>query len=323
MTAQSFARKINQYARESTPFFFIVNFEKTDFRVMPLEDTLKAGIYYDIKGKKNTETKPGKKTLRLRLSPMSPEQYVDAFEQVQANLRAGNSYLLNLTFPTPITASLSMQEIFSLAQAPYKLYLEGQCVVFSPECFVRIEADRIYTYPMKGTIDADLPDAERLILQDKKEKAEHVTIVDLLRNDLSRVAEQVTVSKFRFVEQIKTNRKNLLQVSSEISGKLCPDWRFQLGEILLSLLPAGSVSGAPKAKTLEIIREAEQVHRGWYTGVFGIFDGKVLDTAVAIRFIEKNAEGGLQFRSGGGITVYSEAHREYNEMLDKVYVPTF
>jgi para-aminobenzoate synthetase component 1 len=86
-----------------------------------------------------------------------------------------------------------------------------------------------------------------------------------------------------------------------------------------TLLPAGSISGAPKKRTLEIIREAEGEPRGYYTGVFGIFDGQNLDSAVMIRFIEQS-EKGLLYRSGGGITNLSQPEAEYQEMLDKVYL---
>jgi len=97
-------------------------------------------------------------------------------------------------------------------------------------------------------------------------------------------------------------------------------YRDRLGEIVFSLLPAGSVTGAPKGKTLAVIREAEKADRGYYTGICGSFDGNNLDSAVLIRFIENN-NGILHFRSGGGITFLSEAIKEYQELLDKVYVP--
>jgi para-aminobenzoate synthetase component 1 len=85
-------------------------------------------------------------------------------------------------------------------------------------------------------------------------------------------------------------------------------------------LPAGSISGAPKKKTIEIIRQAEITERGYYTGIFGIFDGSALDSGVMIRFIEQKNDQ-MIFRSGGGITVNSQPEQEYREMIDKVYVP--
>ncbi|HEX8040068.1 MAG TPA: chorismate-binding protein, partial [Chryseosolibacter sp.] len=162
--------------------------------------------------------------------------------------------------------------------------------------------------------------AREKILADRKEMAEHVTIVDLIRNDLSRVASKVKVTHFRYVEEIKTIGKNLLQVSSEICGELPPGYERHLGDIVLKLLPAGSVSGAPKCKTLQIIRDAENEPRGYYTGVVGIYDGHVLDSGVMIRFIESR-RGQLYYRSGGGITAQSRLESEYQEALDKVYVP--
>jgi para-aminobenzoate synthetase component 1 len=109
-------------------------------------------------------------------------------------------------------------------------------------------------------------------------------------------------------------------VSSEIGGKLPENWQETLGNLLFALLPAGSVSGAPKAKTLEIIREAEGEPRGYYTGVFGVFNGTGLDSSVMIRFIEQTGTG-LRYRSGGGITHLSQAPNEYNELLQKIYLP--
>ena len=86
------------------------------------------------------------------------------------------------------------------------------------------------------------------------------------------------------------------------------------------MLPAGYVSGAPKPATLDIIREAESEPRGYYTGIFGYYDGKELDTAVMIRFIEQ-FDGRYYFRSGGGITAYSDCESEYKEVLSKIYLP--
>jgi len=111
-------------------------------------------------------------------------------------------------------------------------------------------------------------------------------------------------------------------MSSEITGKLPADYRENLGDILFSLLPAGSICGAPKRKTVDIILNIEGYSRGFYTGVFGYFDGKNLDSAVAIRFLEKQNEQ-LVFKSGGGITFKSEWKKEYDEMQKKVYVPVY
>jgi para-aminobenzoate synthetase component 1 len=175
---------------------------------------------------------------------------------------------------------------------------------------------------MKGTIDAAIPNAEETILNDPKETAEHNTIVDLIRNDLSMVSKNVRVEKFRFIDEIKTAGKTLLQVSSEIVGDIQHDFFDHLGDRLFTLLPAGSISGAPKTKTIEIIEEAENYNRGFYTGVFGYFDGRSLDSAVMIRYIEQQTDQ-LVFKSGGGITTFSNCKKEYEELKDKVYLPIY
>jgi para-aminobenzoate synthetase component 1 len=236
------------------------------------------------------------------------------------NILEGNTYLLNLTFPTKLKTNSSLLELFYHARAPYKLYFKDKFIVFSPECFVKTEDNYIYSYPMKGTIDADLPDAVNQIMENKKEEWEHNTIIDLIRNDLAIVSKDITVTRFRFITEIRTNMKNLLQVSSEIRGKLPGNWHNNIGDILISLLPAGSISGAPKHKTVEIIKQAEKLKRGFFTGIFGIYDGKDIDSAVNIRFIEKT-QNELRFRSGGGITSNSNPISEYSEMINKVYVP--
>jgi len=252
--------------------------------------------------------------------PPNFKTYRKAFEHVQHEIGHGNTYLLNLTFKSKIETNLSLKEIFQFSKAKYKLYFRDEFTVFSPECFVKIEDGVISSYPMKGTIDATIPDAERKLLEDEKELAEHYTIVDLIRNDLSMVAEDVKVDQFRYIEKVKTHKGELLQMSSKISGQLPESYTSTLGDILLKLLPAGSITGAPKPKTVEIIKRVENYNRNFYTGIFGYYDGKNLDSAVVIRFIEKE-NNQLYFKSGGGITSMSDARKEYEELIQKIYVP--
>ena len=158
------------------------------------------------------------------------------------------------------------------------------------------------------------------MLSNKKELYEHNTIVDLIRNDLSMIAKKVRVNKFRYVDKIKKGDQELLQTSTEIQGELPKHWKDEFATLLLKTLPAGSISGAPKKKTLEIISKAEITPRGFYTGIFGVFDGQQIDSAVSIRFIEKINDT-LFYKSGGGITHLSEMEEEYHELLEKIYVP--
>jgi para-aminobenzoate synthetase component 1 len=317
----SFFNKLNELGQKGLPFLFIIDFEGRNPEVFTL-DGIPNDIFFDISGEGNTHRE--KSTLNerfiFRKYPVSFEEYQDKFNRVLNHLRKGDTYLINLTQPTRVDTDLSLKEIFTIAKAPYKLYFRDLFTVFSPESFVRISNNKIMTFPMKGTIDGNIPDAGAILLNDPKELSEHNTIVDLMRNDLSMVAKKVKVERFRYIERITTNEKSILQASSEISGELPPDYPGRIGEILKSLLPAGSVSGAPKPKTVDILHEVEGYDRSYYTGIFGVFDGKNLDSAVMIRYIEKDDEGFL-FKSGGGITSQSDVRKEYQEMIDKVYVP--
>jgi len=250
---------------------------------------------------------------------ISLEKYKIAFHRVIKEMIEGNTYLLNLTFPTEIETDASLLNIFLASPAPFKLFFKNQFITFSPERFIKIENNLIKTYPMKGTVNALIPNALEKILASEKEKAEHTMVVDLLRNDISMVAKKVRVSKFRYIDKITAGSQQLLQVSSEIVGVLEKTWHQRLGDILLLLLPAGSISGAPKKKTVEIIQAVENYQRGFFTGIFGYFDGSKLDSAVMIRFIERNGSK-LIYKSGGGITIDSNVMSEYEEMLEKVYI---
>jgi len=312
--------KMNQLGKEKSPFIFILDFELKNPLILKLGQ-IPNDIYYKFNDIKNyslfgTQSKP----LHFLPKPMPIGQYSKSFDAAKKEILYGNSFLLNLTFPTPIETNYTLRELFNISHARYKLYYKDQFIVSSPEIFIKIINGKIFTFPMKGTIDASIPDAESNILNDVKETAEHYTIVDLLRNDLSMVATNVKVNKFRYIDKLVTSTKTLLQVSSEIEGTLPIDFNENLGTIFAKLLPAGSISGAPKKKTVEIIKANEVDDRGYYTGVFGIFDGDNVDSGVMIRYIEKQDDK-LIYRSGCGITYRSECASEYQEMIDKVYIP--
>jgi para-aminobenzoate synthetase component 1 len=311
--------RVTQLAQKRTPFLFVVSYDKKDIFVEPLK-SLGSDIFFKINGYRNYPRVPRKKEYSLKKNPLDFITYQNSLQIVQDEIRAGNSYLLNLTFKTKIETNLSLREIFTYSKAKYKLYFQDKFICFSPEKFIEIENNTISTYPMKGTIEADLKDAKEQILSNQKEMAEHVMIVDLMRNDLAMVAKDVTVHKFRYIDKIKAGDKELLQVSSKISAKLPKNWRDNLGDILNTLLPAGSITGTPKRSTINIISKIEDYNRGFYSGIFGIFDGESLYCAVMIRFIEKEGKN-LYYKSGGGITIDSDARSEYCELIDKIYLP--
>jgi para-aminobenzoate synthetase component 1 len=321
MNKREFIRELNDLGKKSERFIFIIDFEFRNPQVFTISDAANNEVFFDIKDFTNWNYTESKKTFNgFKSIPVKRSQYLKSFDIVKANLLQGNTYLINLTFPTELDNKLELSEIFNCAKAPYKLLFKDQFTIFSPECFIRITDNKIFSNPMKGTIDASIENAREKILTDKKEQFEHNTIVDLIRNDISQVAENVKVTKFRYIDEILSNDKKFLQVSSEISGELPNNWNSSIGNLLDKLLPAGSISGAPKKKTIEIIKKAEKQKRGFYTGVFGFFDGKNLDCAVNIRYIEKK-DGKFFFRSGGGITSLSDPEAEYLELINKVYVP--
>lgn len=316
LTREETAGKINDFAGRGEPFLFAIDFEATKGFVLTPEESRLAGVRFSAAG----GDPKGNSEFRFLCHPVPFERYQAAFNRVMYHLKRGDSYLLNLTFATPIETNLDPETLFDRARAPFRLLVPGRFLVFSPEPFVKTEGDMIFSHPMKGTIDASLPDAEQALLSNEKELFEHNTIVDLIRNDLSMVATGITVDRFRYIDRIRTHRGDLLQASSRIAGHLPAGWQKRLGDLLFTLLPAGSVTGAPKESTVRIIREAEPDDRGFYTGIFGRFDGKSLVSAVSIRFIDWN-NGLPVFRSGGGITALSRAEDEYDELVRKIYLP--
>lgn len=318
--------RMNLLCQHEEPFLFVVDYNHEQGFVEKIAE-LPSTVLCSINGiELNTAYQgracpTGQRIADLRLSPISFEKYSNAFAKALKEIKAGNSYLLNLTFPTELQGDIDLKSIYLQANAPYKMLFGNDFVFYSPESFIKIKDTKIYSFPMKGTIDARFEDAENTLLQNKKELYEHNTIVDLIRNDLAMVSRGVTVDRFRYVERVKTSKGEILQTSSQIHGTVSDDWRSNFGNLLFSLLPAGSISGAPKQKTLEIIADCEHSGRGFYTGVMGFFDGVNVDSCVIIRYIERKAEGSFYYRSGGGITALSNANEEYEELIKKVYVP--
>ncbi len=312
--------RINLLASRGIPFVFAIDFEMKKIIISEVDklDTKVSIQFPDFShGSPISKTR---QTLDWIKNPITLQSYEEGYDQVMNEIKLGNTFLLNLAYGTDVYCSGGLEDIYHLADAKYKMYLKDEFTFFSPETFVKIKDGYIYTYPMKGTIDASEENALQVLLEDTKEIAEHYTIVDLLRNDLSLVAHEVEVTKFRYPDYIQTNEKNLIQISSEIRGKLPKGYIDRLGDVIFKMLPAGSISGAPKNKTLDIISQVERDERGYYTGICGYFDGTDLDTAVMIRYVE-DTKGDLVYKSGCGITFQSDMEKEYDEMLQKIYIP--
>ncbi len=317
---------INGHACKGEPFVFVTDFKGEKGYFFEMENLQELNISLSIEGKElgkelGIKLKVEHHNISLKPGAIPIEEYVERFERAKKHILLGDSYLMNLTFATALGGDLSFQSIYHSASAKYKMMLPEEFVFYSPETFIQIHGSEISSYPMKGTISAHIDDAQQKLIEDPKELYEHYTIVDLLRNDLAMVARDVRVERFRYVEKIDTPKGAIFQTSSHITATLSDNWQSRLGDIIFTMLPAGSICGAPKAKTVSIIGECEKGERGFYTGVMGYFDGESFDSAVMIRFIAKDRDGEYYYHSGGGITSRSQAQSEYNELISKIYVP--
>lgn len=256
-----------------------------------------------------------------------PWAYADAFSRVQDHLRAGNSYEVNLTYRleqasdlTPVETYLRLRE---LNPAPYAGYLQhdlpgarGWLLSSSPERYALVTEDRtLETKPIKGTTpraeDPEEDERQRHELETHPRfRAENLMIVDLLRNDLSMVCEAGTVEVPVLMEV--ESYTGVHQLVSTVRGRLRDD--VSTPAALRALFPAGSMTGAPKLRTMEIIEQVEEGPRGPYAGAFGWISGNgCADLGVVIRSLTTTGNGRYTLGTGGGITVQSEANEEYAE----------
>ena len=289
---------------------------------MPVSEINAGELMFSFNGTSNHGEFKGKVDSAV-ITARYPEfdDYRRGFDIVQQHIARGDSTLVNYTCRVPIDLNLSLKDVYNGSTALFKLWIKDMLVCFSPEIFVRINKEgEISSYPMKGTIDATLPDAEHLLMDNEKEIREHADVVKLISSDLSLVASNVHTRRYRYIDKIKTSKGCILETSSEVCGQLPADYCSHIGDILFSQLPAGSITGAPKQNTVKIIEEAEDYDRGFYTGVMGYFADGVMESGVMIRFIDEE-DGKLYFKAGGGVTAMSDCQREYDEVKEKVYVP--
>lgn len=317
---ESAVERFNAWGRARRPFVFAIPYDTSLPCLAEPLDEEGGELYYSLPGVQRLP-KPEPWPSEILWEPEWPslDAYRRAFDIVQHHLKRGDSYLTNLCMATPVRSNLSPDQIFSRARAPYRLLLPGRFACFSPELFVRMRGELIETCPMKGTSPAE--EGPEALLADEKEQREHATVVDLLRNDLALVGSEVRVERYRYAERLVTQRGALWATSSLIQARLPRNWQDELGTLLARLLPAGSVTGAPKLWTCRVIEKAETCSRGYYTGIFGVFDGEGLESAVSIRFVESQGPGRLLYRSGGGVTTLSDPVAEYEELCHKVYLP--
>ncbi|MCI6988373.1 MAG: aminodeoxychorismate synthase component I [Campylobacter sp.] len=343
MASSSVFAKMDEWSKTSTPFVAIIGYDDDLGVACELKDTDKFGIKFRINlcddeifglnlrvnSDDKIYNKCSKFASKLQISKLPPtyflktfppsfDEYQKAFDRVIKYIKKGDAYLLNLCFETKLNLSLSLDEIFEYSNANLVLKYKDEFVCFSPEVFVIIDGGKISAYPMKGTIDASIKDAKNALLNNPKEFSEQAMMTDLMRNDLSIVGDDTRVEKFRYFSKIRTKNSQIYQTSSKITSQLKLEFMGNLGQIFKALLPAGSITGTPKPRVAQIIKECETSPRGFFSGVFVYFDGKVCVSFVLIRFVGVCA-GKMHFKSGGGLTAESDLKKEYDELRQKVY----
>ena len=259
---------------------------------------------------------------------ISKDEYARAVGTIRELIAAGDTYQVNYSFPLTATFSgdpYAWYRELCLAQggARYCAYLDldrYHVLSLSPELFFERHGDHVTTRPMKGTVRRGrwLEEDEELarwLQHSAKDKAENIMIVDLLRNDLGKVSlpGSVHVSSLFQPERYET----VWQMTSTVEATLRP--RTSLVELMAALFPCGSITGAPKIRTMQIIRELEPFPRGVYTGTIGVLHpGGDCVFNVAIRTVAIDKESGVAtFGVGGGVTIDSTAAGEYEECLVK------
>ena len=258
---------------------------------------------------------------------VSQTEYNLAISRIRELIAAGDTYQVNYTFPLTSSFNGDAYEWYrslSLAQgAQYSAYIDlgrYQVLCLSPELFFERRGDHVVTKPMKGTARRGRWSAEdrnlaQWLEQSPKDRAENVMIVDLLRNDLGKVSVpgSVKVSSLFEIERFET----VWQMTSTVESTLCEG--TSLVDLMTALFPCGSITGAPKIRTMEIIRGLERFPRGAYTGAIGFLKpGGDCIFNVAIRTVVIDTETKrATFGVGGGVTIDSTAEREYEECLVK------
>ena len=259
-------------------------------------------------------------------SASTREEYEDGVQRIREYIRAGDAFQVVLSQRLGIKLQGTPFDVYralrSLNPSPYLYFLELDGVSLvgaSPEVLVRVEDSTVTVRPIAGTRPRGrTPEEERSLaedlLHDEKELAEHRMLLDLGRNDVGRVAEygSVTVPELMVVEKYS----HVMHLVSQVEGKL----REGLGaiDVFRACFPAGTLSGAPKVRAMEIIDELEPVRRGPYGGAVGHFNygGMSMDTAITIRTLVAS-DGNAYVQAGAGIVADSDPSREYEETLNK------
>lgn len=271
----------------------------------------------------NFEHEKQQKTYELFIKEnITFEQYSKNIEKIKEYLKNGDSYEVNYTFSNDIYSSIDGYDLFlnllNSQKTKYSAYIKNEfqeILSFSPELFFKVKDNQIFVKPMKGTLKRNGDDKKEIsfLKNDKKNICENTMIVDLLRNDLASIQGSSNV-KVEQLFEVETH-KTLHQMTSTISAKLN---EINFKNILSSIFPCGSITGAPKISTMEIIEKIENYSRDVYCGAIGMIYKNDFEFSVPIRILEKKTNDlKYLFCQGGAIIHDSNTEDEYNECITK------
>ncbi len=314
-------RKIEELKNE----FYVVGYLR--YNAFSNESSIFPLLYFEVFDSYNIYKKRNTKKLLLNPTPcVNFCEYSKAIEKIKEEISFGNTYEVNYTYDFDVPYDGDELELFdfllSKQKTPYNFYLKNEydtVLSFSPELFFTLKDNHIVTKPMKGTVKRgkNKSEDEKLIeflKNDEKNCAENVMIVDLLRNDLGRIAKvgSVNVSKLFEVETHKT----LHQMTSQIEADLKDD--VKLFDIFKAIFPCGSITGAPKISTMKVISDVEKGARAIYCGAIGMISPEETVFSVPIRILQKNnQQKSFKYRVGGAIVWDSDIQDEWEETLTK------
>lgn len=284
-------------------------------------------LYFEVFNSYNIYKTKNTKKLLLNPTPcVNFCEYSNAIKKIKEEIAKGNTYEVNYTYDFDVPFDGDELDLFnfllSKQKTPYNFYIKNQydtVLSFSPELFFEMQNNHILTKPMKGTIHRgkDKKEDKNLIeflKNDIKNRAENVMIVDLLRNDLGRIAKVGTVNVSKLFE-IETH-KTLHQMTSQIEADLKENTTFF--DIFKAIFPCGSITGAPKISTMKVISDVEKGERNIYCGAIGMISPKETIFSVPIRILQKtNEQNKFKYRVGGAIVWDSNAQDEWEETLTK------
>lgn len=332
---QAFAQ-IEDFKRQNK--YYILGYIRYEAKEIFLGQNIKSNmplLYFEVFNNPSPQPSPprgeGEFLHSCNISPtplIEYKTYKTAIEKIKDEIACGNTYQVNYTYDYKIETDLSGFDLYNSIlpnqTTPYNAYIKNEyeeILCFSPELFFEIQNNKIKTKPMKGTVkrgenkEQDKKNIE-FLKNDIKNRAENVMIVDLLRNDLGKIAKTGTVKVDKLFE-IETH-KTVHQMTSEVSAEL--DEKTTLFEVFDAIFPCGSITGAPKINTMKIIDELEGVgQRNVYCGAIGLISPEKIVFSVPIRILQRsNNEKFFLCRVGGAIVWDSTPEEEWEETLTKI-----